>query len=198
MKTIFRIFSKVWFLSFMAIFSSLVALLWLIIGLYQLLQLGLIDFINIHWNGMIIYAGFLLIVIWLLTCTIFPVIKISSSGISAYSIFWTRHLKWKDVRTISLVKMSTRGSGHSSFSSTSVSFEHTLEPETKNIAFLNKGIRVNTFIVVSTNNFQIPIDLSLGLQLTTHRKITSEREIAFQYEEKAWEMIQKQLKQTKN
>ena len=129
---------------------------------------------------------------------IFPVIKISSSGISAYSIFWTRHLKWKDVRTITLVKMSTRGSGHSSFSSTSVSFEHTLEPETKNIAFLNKGIRVNTFIVVSTNNFQIPIDLSLGLQLTTHRKITSEREIAFQYEEKAWEMIQKQLKQTKN
>jgi len=198
MKTIFRIFSKVWFLSFMAIFSSLVALLWLIIGLYQLLQLGVIDFINIHWNGMIIYAGFLLIVIWLLTCTIFPVIKISSSGISAYSIFWTRHLKWKDVRIISLVKMSTRGSGHSSFSSTSVSFEHTLEPETKNIAFLNKGIRVNTFIVVSTNNFQIPIDLSLGLQLTTHRKITSEREIAFQYEEKAWEMIQKQLKQTKN
>lgn len=193
MKTIFRIFSRVWFLNFIAIFILLVTLLWLVIGVKVLIQVGFIDFINSYTYGIVLFAGFLCVNIWFLTGTFFPIIKINSNGISAYSIFWTRYLGWDEVQSAKLVKMSTRASGHASFSSTSVSLENTLQHETKNIAFLNKGVRVNTFIIISGGKIPNQKVFSLGLQLMNHGKMTTKQEIAFEFDENAWKEIQSKL-----
>lgn len=193
MKPIFRIFSRVWFLNIIASFIVFVTLLWLVIGITQLTEFGLNGFINDHSYGIALFFGFLPINIWILTATFLPIIKINSDGISAYSIFWKRHIKWEEMRYANLMKITTRAGGNTSFSSTSVSFESTSEPETKNIAFLNKGCRVNTFIVVSQDQFRNRESLSLAFQLTTHGKLTSKREIAFEYDEKAWHLIQNRI-----
>ena len=107
--------------------------------------------------------------------------------------FWKRHIKWAEIKTVKLLKASNRRAGVSSFSKASVTFEITKEPETKNNAMTNKGVRVKTFIVISKKNYQIPESLSLGGQLLTHGKMTTKQDIAFEFEVKAWEMIQRKI-----
>ncbi|WDF45723.1 hypothetical protein PQ459_12540 [Chryseobacterium sp. KACC 21268] len=126
-----------------------------------------------------------------MTATLLPIIKIDNDGISAYSIFWKRHIKWEEIKTVKLLKASNRRVGVSSFSRASVTFEITKKPETKNNAMTNNGVRVKTFIIISKKNYQIPESLSLGGKLLTHGKLTTKQDIAFEFEVKAWEMIQR-------
>jgi len=163
----------------------------LVVGILDIEKVGINKFFLDHYSfGVIYFFGLSLATIWLLTCTFLPVIRINQEGISAYSIFWTRHFKWEEIQSFHLVKLSTKASGRSSYSRTSVTFEKTSKPETKSIAFLNKGVRVNTFIFISKNKVINPKNISLGVQLTSHRKITLKQELAFEYEKKAWEIIQ--------
>lgn len=165
----------------------------LVVGILGINEVGFYHFVSSNLIYIIFFFIYLILDIWILTATFSPIIKISENGISAYSLFWKRHIKWAEIKTVKLLKASNRRAGVSSFSKASVTFEITKEPETKNNAMTNKGVRVKTFIVISKKNYQIPESLSLGGQLLTHGKMTTKQDIAFEFEVKAWEMIQRKI-----
>ena len=165
----------------------------LVVGILGIYEVGFYHFVSSNFIYIIFFLIYLMLDIWILTATFLPIIKINENGISAYSLFWKRHIQWAEIKTVKLLKASNRRAGVSSFSRASVAFEITKEPETKNNAMTNKGVRVKTFIIISKKNYQIPESLSLGGQLLTHGKMTPKQDIAFEFEVKAWEMIQRRI-----
>jgi hypothetical protein len=183
LKPIYTIFSRVIFLNIIAGFLILVTLQFAIIGSINLYKN------EIDYFGIVVFLLLLVLNFWLLTCTFLPFIKINDGGIYAYSIFWRRHLTWDEIKFAKLVKCYNRHStGHSA-----ISFEETKIPETKPYAFTNKGVRINTFIFVSCKNIKNPESLLLGGQLLSHKKITKKDEIAFAFEKRAWQLIEKYI-----
>lgn len=193
MKATYRIFANILFLNIVAIIMLLFTLQMFIVGILGINEVGFYHFVGSNFIYIIFFFIYLCLDIWILTATFLPIIKIDNDGISAYSIFWKRHIQWEEIKTVKLLKSSNRRAGVSSFSKASVTFEITKEPETKNNAMTNKGVRVKTFIIISKKNYQIPESLSLGGQLLTHGKMTTKQDIAFEFEVKAWEMIQRKI-----
>ena len=189
----YRIFSKVLFLNTVAIVVTLLTLQMTIVGILNIAEYGSRFFTFENVPVLVFYLLYLLFDIWLLTATFLPIIKLNDKGISARSFFWRRHIKWVDIQTTRLLKVSNTRRGAGSLSRATVSFEIVQQPETENNAMTNKGIRVKTFIVVSKGPFKTPDSLSLGGQLLTHRKLTTEQDIAFEYEAKAWKIIREKL-----
>ena len=194
MKTTYRIFSKVWFLNIVAILMMLFTLQMIVVCAVGLTKNGLSQFWSSNDIYIIFFFIYLLLDIWILTATFLPIIKINREGISAYSLFWKRKIKWEQVQNVKLLKASNRRSGGGTLGRASISFEITDEPETKNNAMMNKGIRVSTFILVSMQKSILPTSLSLGGQLLTHGKIATAEEIAFEYDDTAWQIIQNKQK----
>lgn len=160
----------------------------IVVGILNIATHGFSYFLQDNWIMLIFFVIYLLLDIWILTATFLPVIKINDNGIFAYSIFWKRKILWTEIHSAKLLKVESRHlTGRQS-----ISFEFTQEPERKN-ALTNKGARVNTFICVSKKGFKMPKSLSLGGQLLTHNKITTINEIAFEYEQTAWETINNKL-----
>ena len=95
---------------------------------------------------------------------------------------------WTEIQSAKLLKIESR---HST-GRQSISFELTKEPEWKN-ALTNKATRVNKFIFISKKGIKKPESISLGGQLLNHNKITTIDEIAFEYEQTAWETIKNKL-----
>lgn len=150
-----------------------------------------VGYFSDNWIILPFFFIYLLLDIWILTASFFPVIKVNNEGVFAYSLFWKRKLEWQEIKSAGLLKSKTLGT-KSSFGRAAVSFEFTKEPENKSF-FANKGVIVKTFIVVSKRGLANPSSLSLGGQLLTHAKITTVNEIAFEYESKAWQLIQEKL-----
>lgn len=193
MKATYRIFANILFLNIVAIIMLLFTLQMFIVGILGINEVGFHYFVVSNFIYIIFFFIYLCLDIWILTATFLPIIKIDNDGISAYSIFWKRHIQWDEIKTVKLLKSSYRRAGVSSFSKASVTFEITKKPETKNNAMTNNGVRVKTFIIISQKNYQIPDSLSLGGQLLTHGKMTTKQDIAFEFEVKAWEMIQRKI-----
>ena len=193
MKATYRIFTNVLFLNIVAIIMLLFTLQMFIVGILGINEVGLYHFLRSNFIYIIFFFIYLCLDIWILTATFLPIIKIDNDGISAYSIFWKRRIQWEEIKTVKLLKASNRRAGVSSFSKASVTFEITNEAETKNNAMTNNGVRVKTFIIISKKNYQIPESLSLGGQLLTQGKMTTKQDIAFEFEGKAWEMIQRKI-----
>ena len=173
----------------MMLFTLQMAIVWIL----NISTHGFSYFIHRNWMMLIFFILYLLLDIWILTATFLPLIKISNNGISAYSLFWSRTIKWEEIKSANLLKMKTRGSRGGSVGSSSVFFDTTQQPEIKNNALTNKGLRVNTFIIVSKGSYQNPSSLSLGGRLVTHGKMTTKDEIAFMYDKEAWQSIQNRL-----
>ncbi|WP_345955026.1 hypothetical protein [Mucilaginibacter sp. PAMB04168] len=70
-----------------------------------------------------------------------------------------------------------------------IHFENTKEPEKKSVAIFNKGVRVNTFILMSAGNWQTPQNTILTRGLYTHRKLAGRDAIVFEYDARSWELI---------
>jgi len=159
------------------------------VGVLGIAKHGIGYFSNGNWIVLPLFFIYLLFDIWILTATFLPLIKINEDGIFAYSLFWKRHIKWQEIKAANLLKTNTRGSRGGSVGRSSISFETTPVPENKSF-FANKGVIVKTFIVVSKKAFKNPTSLSLGGQLLTHSKIATAEEIAFEYDDTAWQIIQ--------
>lgn len=166
----------------------LFTLQFLAVGIFNIAESGIGFYLYENFIGFIGIVIILILDIWLLTSTFLPVIKINGDGISAYSIFWKRKIIWTEIQSAKLLKVGSRHSAGRQ----SISFEFTQEPERKN-ALTNKGARVNTFIIISKKGVKKPKSLSLIAQLLNHNKITTNEEIAFEYEQTAWETIKRKL-----
>jgi hypothetical protein len=120
---------------------------------------------------------------WFLSSSVLPIVRINSEGITAYSLCWTRRIAWKNVRILRLivVKNKTRIRG------ANIYFEDSKSPETKSVAVLNKGIRVATYIVVSSQSWHKPNNTVANLY--NHRTIAGDYAIAFEYDPQVWEMV---------
>ncbi|MNK52704.1 hypothetical protein D3C87_716460 [compost metagenome] len=160
-----------------------------VVGLMGLAQHGISYFSNGNWIILPFFFIYLCLDIWILTTTFLPIIKISEEGISAYSLFWKRNMPWYEIRSAYLLRTKTIGSRGGTIGRSSVSFEIIPEAEAKNTS-TTTGAIVKTFIVVSRNKAINSSALSLGGQLLTHHKLTTAQEIAFEYENVAWQMIQ--------
>lgn len=166
----------------------LFTLQFLVVGIFNIAENGIGYFISENFIGIIFIVIILIFDIWLLTSTFLPLIKINDSGIFAYSIFWKRKIIWTEIQSAKLLKVQSRHSAGRQ----SISFEFTQEPEQKN-ALTNKGASVNTFIIISKKDVKKPKSISLGRKLLNHNKITTIDEIAFGYEQTAWETIKNKL-----
>lgn len=188
LKSTYRIFTKVSFLSIITILLILSTLQFLVVGIFNIAENGVGYFLNENFIGIFFIVIISIFDIWLLTSTFLPVIKINDSGIFSYSIFWKRKIIWTEIQSVKLLKVESR---HST-GRQSISFEFTQESERKN-ALTNKGVRVNTFIIISKKGIKKPKSISLGGQLLNHNKITTIDEIAFEYEQTTWETIKNKL-----
>ena len=192
MKTYYTIFRKGWVLNTIAVLMTLFTLQMIVEGIAGITEHGIGYFANGNWIIIPFFFGYLSLDIWILTATFLPIIKISDDGISAYSLFWKRTIKWEEIKSAKLLKTKIRGSRGGSIGSSSNSFEITAIPENMSF-FANKGLIVKTFIVISKATYKVPFTLSLGGQLLTHSKITSSKEIAFEHSNESWKIIQKKL-----
>jgi hypothetical protein len=190
MKTIYRLFSINLFLITIALICTCTTI---IIGVW-----GVSMFVE-HKLGSstiedsvygIALAGSLALTIWVLTSSVLPVIKIDSNGISAYSIFWKKTIKWEDLRTAKLVEV--KNTAHRN--GTTVQFTDVKDPEKKGIAPFNIGENVNTFIVLSVRNWQKPANTLLMRGLYTHKTIAGKEAIAFEYDARTWNIIKDKRK----
>jgi hypothetical protein len=188
LKPVYTIFSHIIFLNIIAIFTILTSLQMTYYFILNLVQGGW-NYYFIDLNFIILIAYLLLLVfdVWILTGTLLPIIKIDDFGITAYSIFWRRALKWEELKACKLLKLSA---GHS-HSTMSVSWAVIQSPINKG-AWKNKGLRVNTFILLHKHKFKMPEDLSLK-GLLSHNKIVDKDGIAFEYNHKAWLILQEKL-----
>jgi hypothetical protein len=191
LKTVYRIFSKVWFLNFVATITTAFTLQMTIVGIINIVENGTNYYLNDH-NFIIVifFLIYLVFDIWILTSTFLPVIKINANGIFAYSIFWKRKILWTEMKSAKLLKTKNRHlTGRAS-----IVFEFTEEPEAKN-ALIDKRLRVNIFIIISKKIIKKPESFSLSGQLLSHKKMTTIEEITFEYDEEAWKIIQNKVKQ---
>ena len=136
-------------------------------------------------------GGSLALTIWILTSSVLPLIKIDDNGISAYSIFWKKTIKWEDLRTAKLIEV--KNTAHPN--GTRVQFTNVKEPEKKGTVPFKIGTSVNTFILVSVRNWQKPANTLLMRGLYTHRTIAGKDAITFEYDTRSWKMIQEKRNQ---
>ncbi len=188
MKPIYTIFSQMLFLNSIALLMFCFTL--------QMSYYFVMNFVFSGWNyyfvdgnfiGLIAYFLLLVFDIWILTATILPIIRIDDFGIKAYSIFWTRFLKWEEINSIHLLKASTQSSRNFMH----VSWRKTNIP-VRTSTFRNKGVRVNTFVVLFKTKFKMPPDLSIR-GLLSHGKIVDNEAIAFEFDIKSWSFIQEKI-----
>lgn len=132
----------------------------------------------------LIWAVVLLAVMWFLTHSVLPIVRIDACGVKAYSLFWTRSIAWENIQTKRLIKVENQ----THINGTTVYFSGCKSPETKNIAILNKGLRVTTYIVVSEKIWQMPAN-ALFRTIYGHKTIAGRYAIAFQFDQHAWELI---------
>lgn len=137
---------------------------------------------DLYFIPVLLLIGLLFVNIWLLTSSILPIIKIDNYGISAYSIFWKRKIAWSDISSAALVlcksELKNGRWAHTSF-------EHVKIPQQIN-PLKNKGIKLSTFIIVSSQAIKPKPNLLLSANLLSHHKIATRHEIAFEYEPVAW------------
>lgn len=139
-------------------------------------------------ENLVFLASLLVVIImniWLLSSSILPLVKIDSTGITAYSIFWKRTIVWNELNTVKLVKVKNRYARYETF----IKFEDTKTPEKKRIAALNKGYAVNTFIVVADRAWRSRQNGLVRRGLYNHGIIAGQHAIAFEYNTQAWELI---------
>jgi len=188
MKPLYRVFSK----------SGLmyVAALMLIVTLQ--LTYAAIKEINRNGFGIITdlfyipVIGFIILIlcdVWLLTSSILPVIKIDGYGIKAYSIFWNKKVAWKDVKATGLMVCKSQVERRRWVK---ISFERTKTPQQAS-PLKNKGVKVRTLIVVSSQHIQAKANLQLSFMQLSHSKVATTFEIAFEYEPVAWQAIQSKI-----
>lgn len=192
MKTTYSIFRKGWVLNTVAVLMMLFTLQMIVVGLLGIAAQGIRYFSNGNWIILPFFFIYLLLDIWILTATFLPIIKINEDGIAAHSLFWKRKIKWQEIKATNLLKTKTLGSRRGPIGRSSISFETTTVPKNKSF-FANKGLIVQTFIVISKTAFINPPSLALGSQLLTHSKITTTQDIAFQYDQKMWQIIQQKV-----
>lgn len=155
-----------------------------IIGITNIIDEGIYNFWNENHIYIVLFFIAFTMTIYLLTATFFPIIKINKIGISAYSIFWKRNIKWEEIQSVNLLKMKVRGGSSGPLCA---SFELTRQPEKKS-ALSNRGERVATFIIIRKSTKSLKKFL-VRYQLLTHSKITKLDEIAFEFEPEAWQII---------
>lgn len=143
---------------------------------------------SVYWIAL---SGSLPLTIWILTSSVLPIIKIDINGISAYSIFWKKTIKWEDLRTAKLVEV--KNTAHPN--GTTVKFTDVKEPEKSVTAPFKLGTSVNTFILISVRNWQKPANTLLMRGLYTHKTIAGRDAIAFQYDALSWKAIKKKRNQ---
>jgi hypothetical protein len=143
-------------------------------------------------NPVVLFIILLLFNIWLLTSSVLPIIKIDSYGVKAYSIFWRRKLAWEEIKAagLFLCKSQLKATRWSH-----VSFERTKAPQQVS-PFQNKGIKINTFVVISSQTIKPKANLTLSLHLFSHSQIATRNEIAFEFEPSAWKAIQTTIDKT--
>ena len=110
LKSTYRIFTKVSFLSIITILMILFTLQFLVVGMFNITVNGVGYFLNENLISIIFIVIVLIFDIWLLTSTFLPVIKINDSGIFAYSIFWKRKIIWTEIQSAKLLKVESRHS----------------------------------------------------------------------------------------
>ena len=164
-----------------------------VIGIINIVKNGVEYYLNENLIGVLFFIILLIFDAWILTATFLPIIKINAEDITAYSIFWKRKIAWTEITSVKLIKAQTRQSTGLS----SITFEFTQQPETKNNALLNKGVRVNTFTFISKKSVKKPIAHSSSWKLLSHSKIATPEAIAFEYEPKALQIIQEHLNKQK-
>lgn len=120
--------------------------------------------------------------IWMLSYTVFPVIRIGHDGIKAYSFFWKRKITWDEVSDFQLTKVIYTQTGDAD-RQVRVQYAHTKIPETKT----QYGLRVQTFIVISKRVIKTPPDKEL--YIFYHKNIAAKDSIAFEYSKKAYNAI---------
>jgi hypothetical protein len=95
MKATYRIFSAHPFLNALALFALLTAALMIGWGTVMLFKFPLQYLTADHIIFLPALVLVLLFTIWLLSSSILPIIKITSAGITAWSIFWKKTIDWK-------------------------------------------------------------------------------------------------------
>jgi hypothetical protein len=191
MKTIYRLFSTNLFLFIIAIIflCTTVAIVAWGVSMFAKQKFGSSTLEDLVYG--IALAGSFALTIWVLTSSVLPIVKIDSNGISAYSIFWKKTIKWKDLRTAKLVEV--KNTAHRN--GTTVQFTDVKEPEKKGTTPFKTGTNVNKFIVLSVHNWQKPTNTFLMRGLYTHRTIAGNNAIAFQYDAPSWKVIKEKRNQ---
>ncbi len=186
MKTHYFIFSRLLVLNIIVLFLTFSQIQFAIIGINEIFRTGVNDFFDSYFIGVIFYILFLSIYIWLLTSTFLPIIKIDDFQIKAYSVFWTRTIKFDEIQSVKLLKATFYWSGR--YSGTSFGLTFTKTPEKSSVF----GLRKQTFIVLSKNGIKIPT--SKSRQLFSHQDLVSKDAIGFEYSPEAFAIIQNKLK----
>jgi hypothetical protein len=192
-KPIYTVFSRLIFLNVIAIL-----MLCFTAQMTYYFVLNLIveswNYYFVNGNFIVLFAYLLLLVfdVWILTATLLPIIKIDNSGVCAYSIFWRRFIKWEEIQSVKLLQSGSKSSRYAM----GVSFTIVNAPITKS-SFSNKGVRLNTFILVCKSKFKMPEDLST-MGLLTHNKIVDKNAIAFEFSANAWHCIQARVDNKSN
>lgn len=171
-----------------ALFMLLFLIQFAIYGIGNIIENGIYHSLRYDYIPIVFFFIFLAINLWILTATFLPIIKINKFGITAYSILWKRSIKWEEIQSVKLLKMSTRGGA---IGSAAASFELTKLPEKKS-TLSNKGFRVATYILISKSNKSIK-SFSKRYQLLTHHKMTNVDEIAFEFDPQSWEIINEKI-----
>jgi hypothetical protein len=188
LKPVYTFFSRMTFLNVIAILIICFSLQMTYYFVLNLLDGGWnYYFINSNFIVLVAYALLLVFDVWILTASLLPIIKIDEFGIYAYSIFWRRNFKWNEIASFELLKSSSSSKRHAM----SMSWSIVQSPINKG-ALGNKGVRVNTFILIHKNKFKMPKNLSL-MGLLSHNKIVDKEGIAFEFDTKAWGIIQEKL-----
>ena len=192
-KPIYRVFSRS-LLVYLAVFVLLLTISLVGPTFAAAKKSSFQNFLDFILNPVIIFIALILLNIWLLTSSVFPIIKIDHYGVKAYSILWQRKLAWEEIKAagLFLCKSSLKGGRWSS-----VSFERTKTPQQIS-QFKNNGVKVNTFVVVSSQTINPKPNLILSLRLFSHSQIATQNEIAFEFEPAAWQAIQAKIGKSTN
>jgi len=183
-KPIYRVFSRSP-LIYLAVFVLALTISLLGPTLAAAKQSSFQTFFDWFLNPIALFSILLLFNIWLLTSSVLPIIRIDNYGVKAYSIFWRRKLAWEEIKAAGLfLCKSSLKAGRWSY----LTFERTKVPQQIS-QFKNNGVKVNTFIVISSQTIKPKANLTLSLKLFSHSQIATRNEIAFEFEPVVWEMI---------
>ena len=184
MKATYKTFSKhplLLGIAYLLILSALIIIVWMISMIFLQGSGKTLPIFLIH---TLIWAVVLLAIAWFLTRSVLPIVRIDDQGIKAYSLFWTRSIAWENIQTRRLIKVENKPH----INGARVYFKGCKFPETGNIAILNNGLRVATYIVVSEKAWQMPTSVLIRT-IYGHKTIAGRYAIAFQFDQRAWEMI---------